>query len=147
MASLPNTNFRMWDFNLAENFNQAAIAKLLISVFPINGTRFFFGNMYAILDKLRDDGVKLQFHRAYNGLIGLTGYTINEGSEEALIYHGEYWGFRFDYYSDFDPTSFAPVVPITAADLSEGLAAPNQYLAQGLTPASSSDPGPSSSSF
>ena len=86
MASLPNTNFRMWDFNLAENFNQAAIAKLLISVFPINGTRFFFGNMYAILDKLRDDGVKLQFHRAYNGLIGLTGYTINEGSEEALIY-------------------------------------------------------------
>ena len=90
MASLPNTNFRMWDFNLAENFNQAAIAKLLISVFPINGTRFFFGNMYAILDKLRDDGVKLQFHRAYNGLIGLTGYTINSGSEEALLYTDDY---------------------------------------------------------
>jgi len=31
----------MWDFNLTENFNQAALAKLLIAVFPINGTRFF----------------------------------------------------------------------------------------------------------
>ena len=137
MASLPNTRVRMFDFNLAENFNPAAIAKLLISVFPINGTLFYFGNLYAILDKLTEAGVSVQWHRNYNTLVGLTGYVVTRGTDAMLTYVAEDWGYRFDRFTDFDPTSFGTVVPVTA-----------DYLSQGLTaappPAAASDPGPSS---
>ena len=49
----------MHDFNLARNFNQEALSKLLISVFPIHSILFYFGNLYAILDKLAEEGVTL----------------------------------------------------------------------------------------
>ena len=145
MASLPNTHFFMHDFNLARNFNQEALSKLLISVFPIHSILFYFGNLYAILDKLAEEGVTLTFHRAYNTLIGLTGYTLKTGSDQQLMSIAEYWGYRIEQYTDFDPTSFSPVIPVTAPILADALAAPaaNPYLTQGLTPASSA--GPSSS--
>ena len=106
MASLPNTHFFMHDFNLARNFNQEALSKLLISVFPIHSILFYFGNLYAILDKLAEAGVTLTFHRAYNSLIGLTGYTLKTGSDAQLMSIAERWGYRIDQYTDFDPTSF-----------------------------------------
>ena len=145
MASLPNTHFFMHDFNLARNFNQEALSKLLISVFPIHSILFYFGNLYAILDKLSEAGVTLTFHRAYNSLIGLTGYTLKTGSDAQLMSIAERWGYRIDQYTDFDPTSFNTVIPVTAPILSDALAAPaqNPYQAQGLTAASSA--GPSSS--
>ena len=127
----------MVDFNISENFNNEAIAKLLVSVFPINGTLFYFGNLYPILDKLSEAGVTLQWHRNFNALVGLTDYIVKSGTDVMLTYVGEYWGFRFDNYTDIDPDSFAQVVPVTT-----------DYLSQGLTaapPPAASDPGPSSS--
>ena len=142
MNSLPNTTVPFVDFNLPNNFNPLALAKLLVCVFPINGDMFFYGNMYPILEKLLEGGVKLLWHRAFNTLDGLTGYTIIEGSGQELIRIAEYWGFNFEHYDDFDPASFSPVHPPA---LTQGTAVPNQYLAQGLTPpASSSVAGPSS---
>ena len=90
---IPNTHFFMHDFNLARNFNQDALSKLLISVFPIHSILFYFGNLYAILDKLAEEGVTLTFHRAYNTLIGLTGYTLKTGSDQQLMSIAEYWGY------------------------------------------------------
>ena len=90
----------------------------------------------------------LTFHRAYNSLIGLTGYTLKTGSDAQLMSIAEHWGYRIDQYTDFDPTSFNTVIPVTAPVLSDALAAQpgNPYQAQGLTAASSaSSAGPSSS--
>ena len=140
MNSLPNTSIPHFDFNLAQNFNPRALPKLLISVFPIGGESFFFGNMYPILEKLKAGGVKLLWHKAYNALDGLTGYTILEGAPESVIQIAEYWGFTFEHYSSFDPYEFAPVQP--AAPGAQDTAVPNSFAAQG---ASSSAAGPSSS--
>ena len=129
MNTLPNTTIPYFDFNLPQNFNPLALAKLLISVFPINGEPFYFGNMYPILDKLKDAGVKLQWHRAYNALDGLTGYTIFSGSPDTMYQIAEHWGYTFEQYSCFDPSGFAPEQP-------QGTA---------VAPHSSSVAGPSSS--
>ena len=134
MNTLPNTSIPYFDFNMPQNFNPLALAKLLISVFPINGEPFYFGNMYPILNKLKDGGVKLLWHKAYNALDGLTGYTIIEGSPDSMFQIAESWGFTFEHYSSFDPYGFAPVQP--AAPMAQGTV-PNPY--------SSSVAGPSSS--
>ena len=142
MNSLPNTTVPIVDFHLPHNFNPRALAKLLVCVFPINGDMFFYGNMYPILDKLIEGGVKLLWHRAFNTLDGLTGYTIIEGVGQDLIRIAEYWGFNFEHYDDFDAASFNPVQP---AAMAQHTAVPNPYVAQGLTPpVSSSGVGPSS---
>ena len=115
MHTLPNTTIPIFDFNLPHNFNPRALAKLLVCVFPINNEPFFYGNMYPILEKLKEGGVKLLWHRAFNTLDGLTGYTIKEGSEDALIRIAEYWGFNFEHYDDFDESSFTAVQPATSS--------------------------------
>ena len=135
MNTLPNTTIPHFDFNLPQNFNPLALAKLLISVFPINGEPFYFGNMYPILDKLKDAGVKLQWHRAYNALDGLTGYTITEGSPDTMYQIAEHWGFTFEQYSSFDPSGFAPEQP--AAPMAQGTAVPNPYSSSVVGPSSS----------
>ena len=136
MITLPNTSIPYFDFNMPQNFNPRALAKLVISVFPINGEPFYFGNMYPILNKLKDGGVKLLWHKAYNALDGLTGYTIiDEGSPDSMFQIAESWGFTFEHYSSFDPYGFAPVQP----------AAPAQGTEVPTPPVSSSVAGPSSS--